>query len=153
MGFFWEKGGVITDLGTLPGDYSSNAFGINELGQVVGESCDINSNCRAYLLQNGVMTDLNTLPPSGSPLYLLTAFDINSSGQIDGLALEISTGEVHAFLATPQNGQGGSESAGLAVQSAVVSQSQKVVLPDNVRQLLSNQLGPGLIRARYLKQP
>jgi probable HAF family extracellular repeat protein len=52
-------------LGTLPGDVSSGAKDINNKGQVVGQSCDINQNCRAFLWQNGMMTDLNTLVPGG----------------------------------------------------------------------------------------
>jgi len=102
-GFFWQKG-VTTDLGTLSGDSSSAAYGINDGGQVVGQSCDANSNCRAVLVQNGVMTDLNTLVPPNPQLYLLTAFDVNSRGQIEGIGLETSTGELHNFLLTPVGG-------------------------------------------------
>jgi probable HAF family extracellular repeat protein len=98
--FLWQNG-VMTDLGALPGDVGSSAAGINNKGQVDGTSCDINGNCRAFLWQNGTMTDLNALVPPGSPLYLVFAYDINSEGQIAGQALEISTGQFHAFLATP----------------------------------------------------
>jgi hypothetical protein len=47
------------------------------------------------------MTDLNTLIPPNSPLYLMHGCGINSRGQIVGFALQISTGELHAYLATP----------------------------------------------------
>jgi probable HAF family extracellular repeat protein len=50
----------MTDLDTLPGDVFSVAFSINNKSQVVGESCDANFNCRAFLWQNGLMVDLNT---------------------------------------------------------------------------------------------
>jgi probable HAF family extracellular repeat protein len=105
--FLWQKHAGMIDLGTLAGDVNSSGDGINNKGQVVGGSCsqDVESSCRAYLWQNGVMTDLNTLIPPNSPLYLLEATGtINDRGQIAGIALQISTGETHAFLATPTRG-------------------------------------------------
>ena len=97
--FLWQEG-VMTDLGTVSGDVGSSASGINDKSQVVGVSCDVNANCRAFLWQNGTMTDLNTLIPPSSPLHLVTAYDINSQGQIVGQA-QASNGELHAYLATP----------------------------------------------------
>src|SRR6266571_6955539 len=90
--FFWEDGSM-TDLGTPPGDFFSIAQGINDAGQVVGQSCDQSGNCRAFLWQNGVMTDLNTLIPLGSSSYLLAAEDINAQGEIVGSAFDQSSGE------------------------------------------------------------
>jgi len=135
-GFLWQNG-VMTDLGTLPGDDISQACGVNEKGQVTGLSAKLNQEARAFLWQNGVMTDLNTLIPAGSDFFLLIAGGINSQGEIVGLAMRISTGEVHAFLATPVQG---SESTALPARGAT-SQSTKVVLPDNVRKLLRQRLG------------
>jgi probable HAF family extracellular repeat protein len=97
--FLWTKSGGIQDLGTLPGDVYSLAFGINDRGQVVGQSIGAGGS-RAFLWQNGVMTDLNTLVPPGS-LYLVYANDINASGEIAGGAFDENTGESPAFLATP----------------------------------------------------
>ncbi len=68
--FLWQKNTGMIDLGTLPDDVSSYGEGINDLGQIVGASCDSNGNCRAFLWQDGVMTDLNTLIPPDSTLYL-----------------------------------------------------------------------------------
>ena len=49
------------------------------------------------------LLDLNTLIPADSPLYLQMANGgINDAGEIAGVALVKSTGEVHAFLATPR---------------------------------------------------
>jgi probable HAF family extracellular repeat protein len=122
--FLWEKG-VMHDLGTLPGDVGSSGTGINNKGQVVGASWDKENNDTAFLWQNGVMTDLNTLIPADSPLYLIAATGtINDEGQIAGIALVKSTGEVHAFLATP------------TTELWPISESTKVVLPDDVRNLL-----------------
>jgi probable HAF family extracellular repeat protein len=138
--FLWQNG-VIADLSTLPGDVSSGVDGINNKGQAVGRSVDINGNSRAFLWQNGVMTDLNTLIPVGSPLFLLEASGtINSRGQLAGYALQISSGEIHAFLATPSDGQAGSQSATPAVQG-VNRPALNVSLPDNVRKLLQHRRG------------
>jgi len=136
--FLW-KGGVMTDLGILPGDINSAGTGVNSKDQVVGGSNSATS-ARAFLWQNGVMTDLNTLIPPGSPLFLLGASGaINSRGQIAGFALVISTGEVHAFLATPVNGKDASES-GEPEARAEKTQRPKITLPENVRKLLEQQL-------------
>jgi probable HAF family extracellular repeat protein len=152
--FLWENG-VMRDLGTLPGDFSSSGDGINSKGQVVGGSCDEAENCRAFLWQDGVMTDLNTLIPADSPLFLIEATGtINSRGQIAGFALQKSTGEIHAFLATPleeEEEEAGAQSAPPAVLS-VTSQSSKVVLPENVRKMLKQRLTSGPRGTRLMKQ-
>jgi probable HAF family extracellular repeat protein len=150
--FLWQNG-VMSDLGTLPGDSSSGATGINNRGQVVGCSFGASGSPRAYLWQDGVMTDLNSLIPAGSPLFLLCASGgINSRGQIAGFALEISTGEVHAFLATPGRRGAASEGATPAARRAT-REGPKIVLPESVRKLLQQRLGVdrsgfGLIRAQ-----
>jgi probable HAF family extracellular repeat protein len=131
---------VMTDLGTLPGDVASTASGINIKGEVVGGSLDTDFNTRAFLWQSGVMTDLNTLIPPDSPLFLIEAVGtINSRGQIGGLALEKSTGEVHAFLLTPSNSEFASESATLTTRGET-SRGPKFVLPANVRKMLREGL-------------
>jgi len=115
----------MTDLGTLTGDVSSSGDGINDWGQVVGGSYSASGGSRAYIWQNGVMTDLNTLIPPNSPLDLLEASGtINDSGQIAGIAMVISTGETHAFLATPTMGDW------------AISERPNIVLPENVRKLV-----------------
>jgi len=100
--FFWTKRDGIQDLGTLPGDRISLAFGVNDRGQVVGESIGPNGR-RAFLWQRGIMTDLNTLVPQGSPL-LVYANDINDAGEIVGQANDQSTGDSLAFVALPRRG-------------------------------------------------
>jgi probable HAF family extracellular repeat protein len=73
---------VLRDLGTLRGDLSSFAFGINDRGLVLGQSCNSDfSVCRAFLWQDGVMMDLNTLIPAGS-LFQTDGGDINNRGEI-----------------------------------------------------------------------
>ncbi len=98
--FLWTKSGGITDLGTLPGDMFSIAWGINERGQVVGQSINSNGTSRAFIWQNGVMTDLNKLAAVG-PLSLVYSNDINNSGEIVGGAYNSTTGDSPAFLAVP----------------------------------------------------
>lgn len=99
--FLWTRRGGIQNLGTLPGDVSSQAQGINDRGQVVGLSCDAGGSCRAFLWEDGVMQDLNTLVAPGYTGLLFSAQDINDRGEITGRAIDSVTGERAAFLATP----------------------------------------------------
>jgi hypothetical protein len=46
------------------------------------------------------MTDLNTLIPAKSPLFLMEALSINARGQIAGFG-RLSDGEHRGFLANP----------------------------------------------------
>lgn len=101
-GFFWEKG-AMTDVGSLPGLPTSIAQGVNNQGKVVGFSQDANGDdvsSVAFLWQNGVLTDLNTLIPVGSPLFLMEAVAINDRGQIAGWG-RLSNGDIRPFLLTP----------------------------------------------------
>lgn len=129
--FLWQNG-VMADLGTLAGDVASLADSVNTKSQVTGGSIDASGNERAFLWQSGVMMDLNNLIPAGSPLFLLEATNINDRGAIVGFAVQISTGEVHAFLASPNDVKAPSESA----TPALLGQSPKVVVPESVRRLL-----------------
>ena len=100
--FLWTRRGGIQNLGTLPGDVSSQASGINDRGQVVGVSCDAANVCRAFLWEDGVMKDLNTLTAPGYTGHLFSAQDINDRGEITGRAIDGETGERVAFLARPR---------------------------------------------------
>jgi probable HAF family extracellular repeat protein len=99
--FLWTKHDGMRDLGLLPDDVNSVAGSINSKTQVVGKSDDPSGNSRAFVWQNGAMTDMNTLIPANSPLYLIEALGVNDRGQITGYAVVIATGEFHGFLATP----------------------------------------------------
>ena len=68
----WEEG-VIADLGTLGGS-SSHAYGINNLGQIIGVAQDSSATNHAFLWEEGDMTDLG----------VGTAIDINELGQVVG---------------------------------------------------------------------
>lgn len=99
--FLWKRGRAQSiDLGTLPGDLFSEAFAMNERGQVVGVSFGGTSGSRAFFWQDGIMTDMNDLVP-GNVDVLLSAQDINDEGQITGRFRDHVTGETLAFVATP----------------------------------------------------
>ena len=114
--FLWTKGTGMQDLGTLSGDVASVSISINDAGSVIGASLDAKFNPRAFLWENGVMTDLNTMIAGHSPLYLMTGCSINSRGEITGLGMT-STGEIHTYLATPIHGLATSESTSQGVIS------------------------------------
>jgi probable HAF family extracellular repeat protein len=97
QGYLYDHG-VAIGLGTLGGDYST-AYAINNRSQVVGHSKTASGSTHAYLYDEGVMTDLNSLISPTLGWELLFAQDINDSGQIVGYGL--IGGQGHAFLLTP----------------------------------------------------
>lgn len=96
---FLYRARVRTDLGVLPGGFSSLARGVNEDGQVVGSSRAFRAR-RAFLWQADTgMVDLNDLIPTNSGWQLEYARGINNVGQITGWG---HLGVVrHSFLLTP----------------------------------------------------
>lgn len=84
----------LTDLGVLPGYNSSSAYGLNDLGQVVGDSYLASrggETGHAFLNTGGSMSDLGTLGGSSS-----TALGINNLGTVVGTSAT-SDGSHHAF--------------------------------------------------------
>jgi probable HAF family extracellular repeat protein len=124
----WQHN-TVTSLGPLlPGDVASFATSINNRGQAVGSSFNSeNSWSRGLLWENGVTTDLNTVFPASSNLYVVSASNINESGQIAGMAVEMAGPNagniVHAFLATPVD-----EDQGKSVADVVLTHP-KINLP------------------------
>ena len=99
----WQNGGV-TSIPTLAGDSAAFATGINNRGQVVGSTFNSVGWSHGFISQDGVMTDLNTLFPADSNLFVIAASNINDRGQISGMATVLTgpdAGNIHAFLATP----------------------------------------------------
>jgi probable HAF family extracellular repeat protein len=98
--FIWTPESGMKPLGFLPGDVHSEAYGINEKRQVVGLSCDADGNCRAFIWENGVMSDLNAFKPASYTARLEQARDINEAGEIAGRSIDAASVR-RAFLATP----------------------------------------------------
>ncbi|HZD30859.1 MAG TPA: hypothetical protein VE779_04280 [Candidatus Angelobacter sp.] len=144
--FLWTRQTGMEDLGTLPGHVASTASGINDDGTVVGLSFDANFNGHAFIWQHGTMSDLNNLAPN-SPMYLFSACGINAQGEIAGLGVT-STGEFHAYLATPYR----SATGNATVSASPVSNASAatVTLSDHDRQMLQQQLR--LVR-RFTDEP
>jgi len=87
------------DLGTLGSDYSI-AYGINDVGKVVGDSFTSSGQPHAFLWNNGKMFDLNNLLSDNSGWELVSAQGINNRGQIVGYGFFYDQG-YKAFLLTP----------------------------------------------------
>lgn len=138
--FLWTEDGGMEELGTIDEeDVESQALGINARGQVVGLSCTADyASCRAFLWQDGVMTDLNTLTEPGYTGHLVYANDINDAGAITGAALDPETGDVPAFLAIPASTDEGVDSA---AARAAESARPKLRLSDAARAELLRGLG------------
>jgi probable HAF family extracellular repeat protein len=85
-----------------------------------------------------VMTDLNSLVPVNSPLYLLHGYGINSAGQIVGFGVT-SDGEIHGFLATPLSIEGGPANDSPVAQAGAGVRA-KVTLSENARKQLQQWL-------------
>jgi probable HAF family extracellular repeat protein len=134
VAFLWQNG-VATELGTLPPDVFSLANGINDKGQIVGQSCDMDFDCRAFLWEDGTMTELNGLVHNPNAPFLEAANSINSRGQIAG-----ATDLPIAYLATPSPGEAMNENALPAVASKPSPRS-RVVSTESVRRALRQRLG------------
>ncbi len=105
QGFLWTKANGMQPLPYIGDDDAGAAYDINQEGQIVGVSNGGTEPyaTRAFIYQNGMMTDLNTLVIGDSPLYLLLAQGINDSGEIVGTAAE-PDGQQVGFLAVPAYG-------------------------------------------------
>jgi len=95
LAFVHSRKQPIASLGTLEGASTSEAFGINNIGAVVGDSQSSTQNHRPVLFSNGSIQDLG-LGRSNEPDALESAYAINDAGQIVG---RHSTGNntFHAF--------------------------------------------------------
>jgi probable HAF family extracellular repeat protein len=133
----WQNNTVTSLGGLLPGDVASFATSINNRGQVVGSSFNSNNSWSHGLIwQNGVTTDLNTLFPASSHLFVISASNINESGQIAGMAVDMAGPHagniVHAFLATPVD-----ENMGKSVADVVLTHPEINLPAANIGKQLS----------------
>ena len=92
---FSYRNGKMTDLGTLPGADESKAYGVNDLGLIVGTSGG-----HAFLDFMGSMFDLNSLIPANSRWTLTEARGMNDRGEIVGTGLH--NGIERGFILKPR---------------------------------------------------
>ena len=137
--FYWTKEtGVMKQLPLLPNDVNGVAYGINNLGQIVGASNESNGTTRAVIWQNGKVTDLNQqLLAQNSPLFLALAQGINDRGEITGFCIDSTNGEVLAFVAVPTSNSDQNGDTNSAVQEE--GAKGNVVLPENARKQLTQR--------------
>jgi probable HAF family extracellular repeat protein len=137
----WLNGadGRVTNIGAPVGDAAAFASGINDRGQVVGSALDAKFNwSHAFIWQDGVLTNLDTLFPASANLFPVMGNKINERGQISGMAIVMSgphKGDIHAFLATPVN-----EKLGVSVAD-VAPTHPKINLPASVNKQLLRRFG------------
>src|SRR5215470_3550476 len=136
--FLWTQDGGLVRLGKLPGDIRAEALGVNEKNQVVGLSRGGPHLFRAFIWQNGVMTDLNCLTVPGSQ-FLLFANDINDNGEISGELFDPVALFGPAFRGIPVfNGTGSTCPSGAADANGSPTGT---LLPDSVRKRAQKLVG------------
>ncbi len=137
--FIWNRNDGIKRIDPLPltDHVYSQANGINERGQVVGISCTVDGDCRGFLWEDDVISDLNDHIAPGFNGVVINAQDINDQGEITGRAFDPATGQLRAFIAVPVPGSANVKRAASPVVQA------KVVLPKDVRQTIRQQRGMG----------
>jgi probable HAF family extracellular repeat protein len=118
LAFIFSRNQPIASLGTLDGASTSEAFGINNSGAVVGDSQSGSQNHRPVLFSNGSVQDLG-LGGSNEPDALETAYAINDAGQIVGRH-SAGNNVFHGFLTANGNTTdlttlGGANSEALAI--------------------------------------
>jgi uncharacterized membrane protein len=101
--FLWTREtGKMKALAPIKGIANSIAIALNDSDVVVGSSINATfTTLTATIWKNGVPTDLNTLVPANSSLYLIFGCSINSRGQILGLATNLAGTVYHAYELIP----------------------------------------------------
>jgi probable HAF family extracellular repeat protein len=91
--FLWTSDVGIQDLGTLGGSFG-RAYAINDASQIVGVAAQSNGAIRAFLWQDGVMSNLGTVEGDGCS----SAYAMNSKGHVIGASFACDFSVVHTFL-------------------------------------------------------
>jgi probable HAF family extracellular repeat protein len=133
--FLWTRQGRMQNLGTLNGDAMSEATDINDEGQIVGVSYHdrLFDGPRAFVYQDGLMTDLNQLIGSASANFFISSTGgINDRGEIAAQANLASNGVVtsvlHAVLLVPADDRDDDV-------------PQRVAIPDDVQKQMQQRAG------------
>jgi probable HAF family extracellular repeat protein len=102
----FRVGGVIQNLGSLPGLAYSSAYSVNDSGDVVGVSCSsaslFGSSAQPWVFRAGQLVDLD---PLNRGVYA-AACGINNAGVVAGTLSFLGTGSVESFKWTsgaPEN--------------------------------------------------
>jgi probable HAF family extracellular repeat protein len=97
--FVWSQATGMQDIGALPGIGFAEAYAINNLGLIVGDSLVAEGAFHAFLYRDGMMHDLNNLIDSTRGWTLGNAWDISDSGLIVGWGRH--NGRTRSFLLSP----------------------------------------------------
>ena len=133
--FIWTKTNKMQEIAPYGTDTNNAAFDINEKGQVVGNSFNVNTGTsRATLWQDNTLNDLNTLVIQPTSLYLTLAQGINDAGEITGSAIDTTTNQIVGFLAIPVFD--GSGNPDIAARAKAEPNPRQVVLTERMRKQL-----------------
>ena len=133
--FIWTRSSGMKPILPYGSDTNDIAFDLNEKNQVVGQSFNSNTGVlRAFLWQNGVMSDLNSLAIQPTALSMVLAQGINDAGEIAGTAVDTVTGETVGFLAVPAFAN--DDDAALVSQSTAEVISHPAIVNDQLRKHL-----------------
>ena len=103
--FILPQGGALHTLAVPPG--ATNAFGINDNGNIVGQSTVGNDNSRFYLPSASSTSFATIFQPPGTSADVVNAQGINDNGLIVGFYLG-NDGQAHGFDAKTANISNGS---------------------------------------------
>lgn len=103
--FYLPNGGSLQTLAVPPG--ATNAFGINDLGNIVGQSTVGNDNSGFYLPSASSTSFATIFQPPGTSADVVNAQGINDNGLIVGFYLG-NDGQAHGFDAKTANISNGS---------------------------------------------
>jgi probable HAF family extracellular repeat protein len=93
-GIFWDSDGIPTDIGDLGGGFTE-VTALNDLSQITGHSRETDGTPRAFIWDNGVMTDLGDVYPH--KVHGTYGQAINNMNQIVGFSLD-ELGFFRAFI-------------------------------------------------------